>query len=428
AEGEFRRRLAEPEFRRRLAEYAIDGGQLYELSRDGFSMGPTAGPALAPRATGRWPRYWVILAAASVAALLMASAWYVQTREQGGRASPEVGRIVRVEGQVTVEVDGRARVATEGSRLLEGETLHTRGMASVALLTLDDGTQVDLAGETRMECTRQGTQKQVRVREGQIGARVVRQPASAPLKILTPSAEILVLGTSLTLSADAQGAELGVHRGRVRLTRVSDGRTIEVAGGQYAVASPRVELVARPLPQAPDRWSADFEAGLPEQWRYGQWIGSGLPEGSFGAVRATRQSALDGSLVEHYRVTPPKDWTRGLFRIDDDTYLNFTYTMERPGWLSIMMGIRSDSPAPAHAGNFELQDSSWSSIEPGQWQTVSIPLTAFRRCVRGMAYNDCPLDPPPVGSAAYLFWFTTGESDRGLMIDRIWISRKGDAE
>jgi hypothetical protein len=34
-------------------------------------------------------------------------------------------------------------------------------------------------------------------------------------------------------------SELGVHHGRVRSRRLSDGKVIEVEGGQYAVVSPR---------------------------------------------------------------------------------------------------------------------------------------------------------------------------------------------
>jgi hypothetical protein len=113
----------------------------------------------------------------------------------------------------------------------------------------------------------------------------------------------------------------------------------------------------------------------------------------------------------------------GLWRLEEDTVLHFTYKMRCPGWLHIMMGVRSDDLNASHIGNYELQSSFWKKGEPNQWQTVSVPFSAFRKNVRGVPYADLPPASPRAGDAVYLLWFNTGDVDRGLMIDRIWVDR-----
>ena len=97
--------------------------------------------------------------------------------------------------------------------------------------------------------------------------------------------------------------------------------------------------------------------------------------------------------------------------------------MSRPGWFHIMMGVRSDDLNPSHVGNYELQSSYWPKATPNQWRTVSVPLSAFRKSIRGVEYAALPSTPPRVGDVVTLLWFNTGDVDRGLVIDRIWIER-----
>ena len=177
--------------------------------------------------------------------------------------------------------------------------------------------------------------------------------------IQTSNAEIEVLGTRLALSNQNEVSEIGVNHGRVRVRRLSDGQTIELEGGQYTVASRHTGLQAKSWPAIADTWNEDFEAGLPEDWRYGQWLSDGLPDGSRGAVRASRRSSLEGIDSNEYRITLPKRWTRGLWEIHEDSQLSMTYKMSHPGWFQIMMGVRSDDLDPSYVGNYELQSSYW---------------------------------------------------------------------
>jgi hypothetical protein len=60
----------------------------------------------------------------------------------------------------------------------------------------------------------------------------------------------------------------------------------------------------------------------------------------------------------------------------------------------------------------------------GEWRTVTIPLTQFQRKRDGM-FRD---EPPVVGEVAYSVSISATEPDRGLVIDRIWVTRGGPGE
>ena len=232
-----------------------------------------------------------------------------------------------------------------------------------------------------------------------------------------------MLGTRLTVGVRDEISELGVQKGLVQIKRLTDGETIDVSGGQYAVVSQRASLEAKPWPKTPETWSEDFEDGLPDGWRYGQWLRDGETGSPRGVVRAARRFVLDGSESELHRITLPKEWMQGLWRLQDDTMLHFTYKMSRPGWFHIMIGVRSDDLNPAHVGNYEIQSSYWKKADPDTWQTVTLPFSAFRKNIRGTPYAELPSSSPRAGDVVYLLWFDTGDVDRGLVIDRIWVDR-----
>jgi len=360
-----------------------------------------------------------MLAVVVTGALLLTWNW----RQDMDPNRPAIGRITPLAGDVQLEYGGRIQIVSQEAELGAGASIHVVGLASLAELRLDDGTEISLAGETHVECHRQDRQTTVTLHKGHLSANVTQQAAERPLLIHTPSADMQVLGTRFAVSADDEASELGVRHGRVLLKRLTDGETVDVFTGQYAVVSQRAALEAKPWPKTPETWSEDFENGLPDGWRYGQWLRDGPAEDSRGVVLAARRFALDGSESELHRITLPKRWMEGLWQLEEDTHLHFTYKMSRPGWFHIMMGVRSDDLNPSYIGNYELQSSFWQKADPDEWQTVSVPFSAFRKNVRGVPYDELPPGSPRAGDVAHLLWFNTGDVDRGLMIDRIWVDR-----
>ena len=457
-EAEVRRLLCEPSFCRRLAEYATDAGYLRELGREGLlyskliprasgrSESPTcedaprlAAESSAPEAdrslrmasapvVSRWRRLRRALALATAATIFAVAAVRLFHRlwDEPVVSRAALGRIIRKEGPVVLEFGG-ARQSHE-TVVHDGDSVRTGDLGGFAVTELVEGTILVLSDNTRVTLEERHGQRTVFLAAGHLNAQVRPQPPARPLAIVTPLARIEVLGTSLAVGSDVRKTEVGVREGRVRIERLSDGQSLELSGGDYAVASHHVELRARALPPIADCWLEDFENGLPDQWRYGQWVSEGLPDGSRGAVRASRWSILEGRESNSFRITTPKLWASGLCRIGSDTVLHFTYKMERPGWFHIMMGTRGDDLIPGYVGNYEAQRHSWYQLAAGQWATVSIPLAEFSRAAGQRTPPDSQASSPRPGDVVYMIWFSTADEDRGLTIDRIWITREGNPQ
>jgi hypothetical protein len=121
---------------------------------------------------------------------------------------------------------------------------------SRAVIRYSDGTMVEIGPETvvRDFAEGDGKGKTFFLAKGLVTAEVKKQPADRPMLLTTSNSEAKVLGTTLRLKVDEKGAtRLDVVEGKVRLTRLSDSKGVEVVTGHYAVTAPGVELVSRPL-------------------------------------------------------------------------------------------------------------------------------------------------------------------------------------
>lgn len=142
-----------------------------------------------------------------------------------------------------------AFLADSRSPLAVGQIVRTEE-GEETQISFDRGrSTIRLHGATALEIVSLGRQKEFRLQRGSLRAKIA--PQRAPLQIFSPLAEASVLGTEFTLSALPYSTRLDVLRGKVRFMRLTDGRTVEVDGREYATASPEIELAALPLPPAP---------------------------------------------------------------------------------------------------------------------------------------------------------------------------------
>ncbi|QOV88808.1 WD40 domain-containing protein [Humisphaera borealis] len=151
-----------------------------------------------------------------------------------------VARVVSVAGALEVlSPDGTVRSAIAGEGVHRGQTLRTLGMDSYATVEFDDRTRLELSVDTTMRFGDSDVAlgKRVYFAGGVLRADVARQPAGLPMVISSPQAEIRVAGTRFSVSSAAsQATRIDMETGSVQLVRQSDGRTVEVTAGSYAVA------------------------------------------------------------------------------------------------------------------------------------------------------------------------------------------------
>jgi ferric-dicitrate binding protein FerR (iron transport regulator) len=245
-------------------------------------------------------RFWIFFA--SAAALLIAILLGSLFLNGGSR---EIGTIVKVEGKCQrLGPGGRAPLAA-GETLFAGEGIETNGRGRV-VLRYDDGTTVEFAPGTVATGFTLRPGKAFVLDRGSLTGDVKRQEANQPMTIGTPEGVARVLGTKFTLSSTAGSTRLDVEKGKVRLTRTTDGKSADVAADQMATVGPTVAPVARPtsaaiLKMAPGSWLAvpgtPLEAVAPDGVKFAATRGILGPAGVIAAWSGGAFDTRRGRLV-----------------------------------------------------------------------------------------------------------------------------------
>jgi hypothetical protein len=183
----------------------------------------TTGPSL----WERWWRTWAIGLATATAILLCFLLF---------RPAVEPVRLVEIRGPVTIGHQPVSKVIG----LRAGDVVRLRDAAS-ATVQLADGTRLELSRGAELHVDSVDGKSLV-LAAGKITAVVQKQ--KEPLTIRTPLAGVKVLGTAFDLEAREQATRLDVREGLVRFDHAQEQSVVEVAGGEFAMAVPRREIVA----------------------------------------------------------------------------------------------------------------------------------------------------------------------------------------
>lgn len=392
----------------------------------GFRREEPAGQTPPPSALRFWIAYrWMIGAAAAAIAIAVL---LIAINDPSPTDAPPLpahaaghapATLTNIAGDVSIHTaDGASGPAALAASLRSGDTLKTTGQGSSAQLTYPDGTRLVLINDCSVTCVGNG-RKSVMLHGGVVSAQVVPQPPDSPMLLATPGAKVEVLGTQFAIAAGIDSTALNVSQGRVRLTRVSDGQTVEVAQGQGIVTHGEAKLTVHETGPR-DTWDVDFEKQAPKGW-VGERVTTQLPPGSRGALQAVRDDK-SGQVV--YVIATREAWVDGLFAIHDDSHLHITLKMQRPNWLNVFFSTRGgDETHPTWALHNFNEVPYWPP-RPGEWRTVTIPLSKFRRKRDGVFHDE----PPVTGELTYSLSISATEPDRGLVVDRIWVTRGGPGE
>lgn len=444
-EERFRLLLGVDSFRRQVARFAIDLGYLYSFAQQGMLV------QLAPK--GHRTRRRVVALAVVVATILISIGLSWMGGPKGLQPStgsspltqaptrPEtppttirrpglsIARVEHVVGLVVraASLDAaEGQIAVVGTEIHSGQVLRTIGPDSFAVLQFADDTVFAIAGNSELTCTFDGARKRVVVTEADLLAQVSRQPEQEPMVIETAVAESEVRGTRLLLLAGLEMTELTVQEGEVRMRRRSDGRTVDVRGGETLVASDTSDWVPHPLVPVSSVWEEDFDGGLPRGWRAGELVHESLPSGSLDAVRAVPRYGGQGDPGGPFRIATAREWARGLFRVEQGSHLNFTYKKTYRGGFHIRLNTHTDPLDPATVCTYEYRSQRLRGITRNQWRTVSIPLRHFGEIERNRARIAIG-EPPDPGKLVIMVSFGSPGRDPGLVVDRIWVTQ-GAAE
>lgn len=222
------------------------GRDLARMAANDLSVGEPfvePGPAPAP-SRGRWAASRGAVRGLAAAAVLVAvvmlagpffgSAWWLR---DGSRSVEPVASFRSLAGEVWL-TNGRRQVvrATAAQGVLAGDRVHV-GEAGGAELLLADGSRVCLGARSVLSFDgAEGAAKSLRLECGSADVEAARQPPESPLVFHTNQARLTVLGTRFRLYAGQGDSRVELEEGKVQFERRSDGRSVEVGAGQYAVA------------------------------------------------------------------------------------------------------------------------------------------------------------------------------------------------
>lgn len=383
-----------------------------------------------PTNPSRWDAWSGPLLAVGVAALAACLLFVIFAGDPNGDLDEVLAQLDPHGSIVTiVDADGNPRIVqtTESPLTLHAnETVETTQAIDTAEIVYADGTKIELLGETRVRLTqRQDRSKELIILSGLVQADVSPQPPGKPLRIVTQTATLEVLGTTLGVEVRNASTRLGVATGRVAMTRKADGQRVEVQAGRFATATQSAQepLQSHPFPELSAEWSEDFEAGAPAGWRTGELVK--LDDST--AVRAIQSPRSGGRFV----ITSHNAWqegAHGLCKIDANSVLHMRIRQSEFARITLMIGTRAYPPETGRiGGNLFYTKKAWNEdLPPDTWRTISVPLSDLGW---QMKQGKKVAGPAPLESlAAYLIHVSTMKQDAGLMIDRIWISNDAGEE
>jgi ferric-dicitrate binding protein FerR (iron transport regulator) len=350
-----------------------------------------------------------ILVSIAAATLIAAACWF------GLRAVPNdtLGFISQASGRVSVFRAGTSEAHVIGLKFTSasepvrvGDRLQTDRFGT-ALVELNDHSRLSIEPGSNCEF---GVDRGVSVSmpTGRLAARVAPQRKGESLSILTSHARVGVLGTELEVLARNDQSEVAVLEGRVSVTRQSDDARIDVGAMEFARVSGR-EFAAFPIPDADHEWQEDFEDKLAVAWtgrRFRQAV-HGRSAGMIGSV------AVDGPQGVLQVASSPR-LAEGLFEWHSDSVLHITYRIQPPEWFHIDLLARPYGDSTAVLTYCHVNPDLWRT-SPGEWRTVSIPLSSF--VLLSPAGDDAGLGRIPT-QISFI-----GGGPTGIEIDRVWVDR-----
>ncbi len=203
---------------------------------------------------------WLALPAAAAVLLAATLAGLILSLPRGKQESPvALARLEEVQGEVYVLTpSGDSAPAVRGQELFSGQGVRTRGEDSAAVVRYPDRTRLELGADTLVNLLAEAAVKKVALSEGFLAADVVRQPQGRPMVLTTPHVEVTAEETRFSSASGADLTLIDPQEGRLRVTRRSDGRSVELASGSYLVASLRDDVPGM-RPFAPQSLPARFK-------------------------------------------------------------------------------------------------------------------------------------------------------------------------
>jgi ferric-dicitrate binding protein FerR (iron transport regulator) len=340
---------------------------------------------------------WFAWAAAAM--VLFATVYYGATTALRTSDAPLIAQLESIEGAVTWSVNGTRRSDLAAGARLPAGTLILEGESASALLRFNDGTALTLCGDTELDFADDG-QKRLALKSGSLSVDARPQPTGRPMIVRTQTAEIEVVGTVFSLSADPQATQLSVETGRVRMRRLADGKSVDVADSQTATATldsvESLRVQTHKTPSTSIRYL--FREPLPSNWKGERLPADANEPDRLRAVPCVAGRTADGAPVVQYGMSV-RGHNGRVAALRPESMLTLRFRSEQRVPLRIMLTVQR--PNGSFGGNFEKSVGIDDGEESADgWRRVTIPLSDFHPLIPRFA------KPPENGEVSLVFLST----------------------
>lgn len=290
--------------------------------------------------------------------------------------TPALLEVTQVNGAVAwTDADGTRRAALVPGMELPSGTLELETSTASAQVRFTDGTLVSLNGQAEATFSEERG-KRVRLRRGAFSAEVKPQRKEEPMRVFTPAAEIVVVGTAFSLDARADETSLDVAQGVVTMRRLADGREASVGRKERLVATldPHSAMIPQAQVRPTTTWRMRF-ATRPAHVE-GTWIAPGprLPGGALAARPFVAGKHDDGRVIVHHGVLVREE--PGIASLTATSEVRMKVRTAQDSGLQLIVGTRK--PGGDFGGNFEFNQLTCSRSGDDEWSEFRIPLNQLR--------------------------------------------------
>lgn len=250
-------------------------------------------------------------------------------------------------------------------------TLVTENDATRARFAYVDGTVFTLRGETELTLE-DDPGKRLVLSKGLLLAEVLPQPRQQPMKVLTPTAEATVLGTTFALNAETNETLLQVRDGEVTLRRLIDDREATARNNEQLLALQTGDqpLQAEPITDVPASWKASSKR-TPGQ----TWLGTWNDEGVLKAVPRKILLKKPGVEEEHFHAGIRSE-IPGVVTLEKDSEIRIRYRTAKP--INVGLFLSTRSATWDFTGNFQAYlVEEENPADADGWRTGTVPATSL---------------------------------------------------
>lgn len=193
---------------------------------------------------------WAVVAAATL--MLGVGGWWMLESRQRIAASPAIAYLPRIDTGMQVFRAGLPVALVRDMPLCSGDRLVVAAspLGDAAEIRYIDGTRLLIDPGSAVRLWNDADSHHVHLEQGTVRCAVGLLPSDMVVRLQTALADAETVGAECTFADDRNSTRITTARGHVRMVRRSDGLSVMVNTGEYAVIKNGEDFKARPIPVA----------------------------------------------------------------------------------------------------------------------------------------------------------------------------------